>query len=122
MIIILFTQKRFLNNMKKEVEVDGEIIQLRKSHVIPLVNLGPKEWRVVYPIKDSKGKMILINLWFGGYGNLLRLITYALIGVAIFLGISEQLAQLQDLATNACNYCRIPEGSLVSGLNITFGQ
>lgn len=62
-------------------------------------------WRVVHPLKNEDGSWNWFNLIFGSKSNLVFLIVLLLIGVTIYLGYHEQLANFKEVMNNPCNYC-----------------
>ena len=88
----------------KDLPKDEEI-NLVHTGVIPFLDGGPKEWRVIYPTKNKDGSRNWMNFLFGGYGNLVRLIIYAILAIMIFYGVLTLLDSCSQLAANPCDYC-----------------
>lgn len=76
--------------MKKEIYVDGEIIELKKDW------LG---WRVIQRPK----------VWYewitGSKKNLVVLIILMFIALLLYVGINEMISQYKAIADAPCKYC-----------------
>lgn len=80
----------------KEIQVDGEIINLKKDF------LG---WRMVYPIKNKDGSTNWMNLIFGGKRNLFILIGVLLFFGLLFLGFNDVVSSCRVVLENPCEFC-----------------
>ena len=75
---------------------EGERINLKK---------GMFQWRVVNPTNDENGKIIWINVLFGGWANLIMLIIFLLLLGLIMYSYNHDIMAMKDVVANPCNYC-----------------
>ena len=66
---------------------------------------GKYGYRVVYPHRDSNGKLIWWNVLFGGKSNAARLLIYLVLIVLFYIGIKDLISQYEVIAANPCDYC-----------------
>lgn len=86
-----------MERKSRVIDIDGERISLAKSDNI-------WGWRVVHPIKDENGKINLMNLLFGGKGNLIILIFIMFIVACAVYGFHEVTSSCADMAQHPCKY------------------
>ena len=85
-----------MNKMKPILQlVNGKKIYLKK---------GIFGYRIINPYKDENGKLIIVNLLFGGWGNLFKLFFIMLIFFLLYFGMKEMLSSCSNMAQNPCDY------------------
>lgn len=99
-----------MKKINKTIDIDGEKIHLAKSDKI-------WGWRIVHPNRDENGKIVWMNLLFGGKGNLANLIILLLILSLAGYGIYEMTASCRAMAANPCKY--FDKTSCISYTNIS---
>ena len=80
----------------KDVEIDGKKIYLKKRMF---------GYKIVYPIRNEDGSINWINLLFGGWGNLVKLLFYIGFAVLLYFGIHQLMGNCQYIAANPCEFC-----------------
>ena len=75
---------------------EGEKVYLKKDI------LG---WRVVNPINNNDGSYNWFNLIFGSKSNVVFLIILSLLGLGLYFGINELIANYKLVADNPCDFC-----------------
>ena len=64
-------------------------------------------YRVVYPIRNPDGSLNWINVLFGGYENLIKLIIILFIFFCFIYGVQEMMGSCKDMAKNPCKYTNL---------------
>lgn len=77
------------------IYINNEKIDLKRSRF---------GYRVVYPNRDENGKIIWVNLLFGGFGNLVTLVITLSIILLFLFGVHEMLGSCKDMAEHPCDY------------------
>lgn len=79
-----------------------EIVLLKKSRV-PILG----DWSRIYPPIDEEGNIKWVNLIFGGWKNLIKLIiVLAIVGMVLWQ--FKENYTLLGKAVECCNLCKVP--------------
>jgi hypothetical protein len=96
----------YFSRLKKRTVIsylNGEKVYLAKGSIIPTNKM--KEWSQIYPAVDEEtGKVIWVNLIFGGWRNLIKLLVILGIATLVLLQFKENYAILHQ-AIECCNRC-----------------
>lgn len=106
-----------------KIKEDVKLIQGRAIPVIgDIFNIGPKEWRVVHPIKNNNGSFNWLNFLIGGWGNFWKLIFILFLIMIWIFGFWTINSDLKSIAENPCEYCsmndKIKNDGLLSQKNL----
>lgn len=91
------TIKSELSWIDKEGVSHTEEVILKRSK-FPIIG----DWGRIYPPLNEDGSWNLINFFFGGRKNLIRLLIILGIVLMVFYGIYDLLQQCQVIANNLC--------------------
>ena len=81
-----------------KMNVNEETVYLKK------VGIFFKDWQRVYPPVNEDNTWNLSNLFFGGYRNLIKLLTILLILAFAFYGIYQMIHQMQVNTDRLCQH------------------
>jgi hypothetical protein len=92
--------KRKVVDSSKKIELDGEVVYIKKSNM-PLIG----GWGIVQPPVNEDNTWNIPNVLFGGKQNLFKLLGILFIMVLFFLGFNDLFAGCRHIAEEPCKYC-----------------
>lgn len=72
-------------------------------------------WRIVQPLKNPEGKIVWVNVLFGGWRNLVMLVCVVSMILLFFAGHEELTREMRLVVESPCGFCN---ACYVSGDNV----